>query len=375
MNQYKLKTHQTLAQLLVELENALRQENLWQDEQPSSQALQSTAPFAIDTLTFVQWLQFIFLEKMQHLVRFSLPLPNKMLVLPMANEYFKSLPVNSTKIEKTIGRIDDLIHDAHAKIADLVEDQDLKISASSPDLEILYQDQYLVAVNKPSGLLVHRSWLDTHATEFALQKVRNQIGQYVFPVHRLDRPTSGILLFALDKETAKQISEQFAEHKTTKRYLAVVRGYLEDGEIDYALREELDKIADKQAKQDKPAQSAQTSYRCLAKTQLPIAVRPYDSARYSLMELTPKTGRKHQLRRHMAHLRHPIIGDTSHGDGKHNAMLRENFASHRLLLHAAYLSLSHPHTGELLEINAPLDTEFKSLLASMQLDKLDEINH
>lgn len=247
-------------------------------------------------------------------------------------------------------------------------DQDLEITASSADLDILYQDEYLVAVNKPSGLLVHRSWLDSHATEFALQKVRNQIGQYVYPVHRLDRPTSGILLFALDKQSAKNISEQFTQHSTVKRYLAVVRGAMGDGELDYPLKEKLDKIADKQAQQDKPAQQAFTQYRCLAQTELPIAVRPYNSARYSLMELIPKTGRKHQLRRHMAHLRHPIVGDTSHGDGKHNAMFRDNFACQRLLLHAAYLSFNHPKTDQRVEINAPLDPFFQSLLSKIKLN-------
>ena len=252
--------------------------------------------------------------------------------------------------------------------AETFADQDLNVKATSSDLEILYQDEFIVAVNKPSGLLVHRSWLDCHATEFALQKVRNQIGQYVYPVHRLDRPTSGILLFALDKESAKNISEQFFKHTTDKRYLAVVRGYLEDGELDYALKEDLDKIADKQALQDKPAQEAFTQYRCLAKTELPIAVRPYAQSRYSLMELIPKTGRKHQLRRHMAHLRHPIVGDTSHGDGKHNAMFRDNFDCHRLLLHAAYLSFNHPKTGQLVEINAPLDDFFQSLLIDLNLE-------
>ena len=250
----------------------------------------------------------------------------------------------------------------------LLEDQDLQIEVSSPDLEILYQDEYLVAVNKPSGLLVHRSWLDTQATEFALQKVRNQIGQYVYPVHRLDRPTSGVLLFALDKECARNISEQFIEQTTEKRYLAVVRGYMQDGELDYPLKEKLDKIADKRAQPDKPPQEAFTQYRCLQQTELPIAVRPYDSSRYSLMELIPKTGRKHQLRRHMAHLRHPIVGDTSHGDGKHNAMFRDNFDSQRLLLHAAYLSFKHPKTGRLIEIQAPLDDCFNTLLRRLKLN-------
>lgn len=253
------------------------------------------------------------------------------------------------------------------EVEELLEDQDLQFEVSSPDLEILYQDQYLVAVNKPSGLLVHRSWLDTHATEFALQKVRNQIGQYVYPVHRLDRPTSGVLLFALDKESANHISEQFVKHTTKKRYLAVVRGHLGEGELDYPLKEKLDKIADKRAQQDKPAQQAFTQYRCLQQTELPIAVRPYNSSRYSLMELIPKTGRKHQLRRHMAHLRHPIVGDTSHGDGKHNAMFRDNFDSQRLLLHAAYLSFKHPKTGKLIEVNAPLDDSFNALLTRLQL--------
>jgi len=186
-------------------------------------------------------------------------------------------------------------------------------------------------------------------------------------VHRLDRPTSGILLFALDKETARNMMLQFSEHKVQKRYLAVVRGHLGDGELDYPLKEILDKIADKKAKQDKPAQQAFTEYRCLAQTTLAIPVRPYGSSRYSLMALTPKTGRKHQLRRHMAHLRHPIIGDTSHGDGKHNTMFRDNFANQRLLLHAAFLSFTHPESGELLEINAPLDETFTALLSALNL--------
>jgi len=256
-------------------------------------------------------------------------------------------------------------------------DQDLKIAVSSPDLQILYQDEFFVAVNKPSGLLVHRSWLDSHATEFALQKVRNQIGKYVFPVHRLDRPTSGVLLFALDKDSARSMMPQFAEHGVGKRYLAVVRGHLGDGELDYPLKEIIDKITDKKAQQDKPAQQAFTRYRCLAQTILPIAVRPYDSSRYSLMEMTPKTGRKHQLRRHMAHLRHPIVGDTSHGDGKHNNMFRDNFANRRLLLHAEFLSFKHPESGKLVEIHAPLDETFLSLLSSLNLDVSDrnaEIN-
>jgi tRNA pseudouridine65 synthase len=253
---------------------------------------------------------------------------------------------------------------------DLAE-QDLDITASSPELEILYQDEFLVAINKPSGLLVHRSWLDSNETEFALQKLRNQIGQYVYPVHRLDKPTSGVLLFALDKESAHKMMMKFSDHDMHKRYLAVVRGHLGEGELDYALKVVLDKISDKNVKQDKPAQSAVTKYRCLAQTTVPIAVRPYDSSRYSLMELTPKTGRKHQLRRHMKHLRHPIIGDTSHGDGHHNVMFRDNFSNNRLLLHAAYLSFKHPHTDLFIEINATIDETFTSILKAIKLELND----
>ncbi len=230
------------------------------------------------------------------------------------------------------------------------------------ELEILYQDQWLVVVNKPSGLLVHRSMIDRHETEFALQTVRDQIGQRVYPVHRLDKPTSGVLLFALDSDTARQLGVIFTQRETVKQYLAVVRGYSDpEGIIDYALKEQLDKIADAQAKKDKPAQSAVTHYRQLQTVELPLAVGRYATARYSLLELTPETGRKHQLRRHMKHIYHPIIGDTTHGDGKHNSLYREQFDCHRLLLHAQSLSLVHPHTQQPLQWVAGVDKIFSDI--------------
>jgi len=235
------------------------------------------------------------------------------------------------------------------------------------ELDIIYRDEYLIAINKPSGLLVHRSWLDSHATEFAVQRLRDQIGQHVYPAHRLDRPTSGVLLFLLDKSHATHLMEQFAQQKTEKRYLAVVRGHIGEGLLDYALKKKLDKIADKHASQDQDAQEAQTVYKGIAFCELPIAVRPYPQSRYSLVELSPKTGRRHQLRRHMKHLCHPIIGDTTHGDGKHNQMFRDNFDSDRLLLHSSYLVITHPVTGKKIEINAPLDETFKSLLLKLKL--------
>lgn len=178
-------------------------------------------------------------------------------------------------------------------------------------LEIVYQDEYLVAVNKPAGMLVHRSWLDKHETEFVMQTLRDQIGQHVFPLHRLDRPTSGVLVFALSSQIASDVMPMFANHEMEKTYHAIVRGWIEEADVlDYPLKEELDKIADKFAKQDKEAQSAVTAYRPLAKVELPISTGKFATTRYCLMEMQPKTGRKHQLRRHMAHLRHPIVGDS-----------------------------------------------------------------
>ena len=147
------------------------------------------------------------------------------------------------------------------------------------ELKIIYQDEHLVAIDKPSGLLVHRSLIDKRETRFALQLVRDQIGQYVFPVHRLDRPTSGVLLFALSSDIARIVGESFANHQVKKHYYAIVRGHVDDlGVIDYPLKEILDKKADKQANQDKEAQSAITGYRCVAKAELPYPVGRYQSS-------------------------------------------------------------------------------------------------
>ncbi|EOI3503583.1 tRNA pseudouridine(65) synthase TruC [Cronobacter dublinensis] len=231
-------------------------------------------------------------------------------------------------------------------------------------LEILWQDEWLVAVNKPSGWLVHRSWLDRDEKVVVMQTVRDQIGQHVFTAHRLDRPTSGVLLMGLSSEVGRLLSQQFEHHKIQKRYHAIVRGWLTDSAVlDYPLVEELDKIADKFARQDKEAQPAVTHYRGLAATTQPVAVGRYDSVRYSLVEMLPQTGRKHQLRRHMAHLRHPIIGDSKHGDLRQNRAAAEHFGCNRLMLHASELALTHPVTGEPLVIRAGLDDVWRQALA------------
>lgn len=236
-------------------------------------------------------------------------------------------------------------------------------------LSIIYQDEYLVAINKPSGLLVHRSMLDKHETQFAVQLLRDQIGQHVFPVHRLDRPTSGVLVFALSADIARKLGDQIASQLINKTYLAIVRGHIKDeGIIDYALKEKLDKIADKMAKKDKPPQEAITSFKRLDKFELPFAVSRYASARYSLVQLTPKTGRKHQLRRHLSHINHPIVGDTAHGDGKHNAFLRQQFSFNQLALTCKSMHLTHPVTEKPLVLKCEFDRNIVALLEKWQVN-------
>ena len=234
-------------------------------------------------------------------------------------------------------------------------------------LEILYQDEVLVAVNKPAGMLVHRSWLDRHETQFVMQTLRDQIGPRVYPIHRLDRPTSGVLLFALNSEIAHKLCQQFEQKQIEKQYLAVVRGYVTGhGEIDYPLKVQLDKIADKFSQPDKAPQSAVTFYEGLQTVEMPYGVGRYATSRYSLVRLIPQTGRKHQLRRHMKHIFHPILGDTQYGDLHQNRALMEHTGCARLLLHAEKLTFVHPLTQRPMTIQAGLDAQWQNLMQTFQ---------
>ncbi|GGM86425.1 tRNA pseudouridine(65) synthase TruC [Dyadobacter beijingensis] len=225
-------------------------------------------------------------------------------------------------------------------------------------LEILYQDEWLVAINKPNGLLVHRSPIASDADVFAVQLLRDQLGQRVYPVHRLDRKTSGVLLFALDENTNSAMQQQFMEGQVTKTYQAIVRGYAPDsGKIDYPLKRD-----------DGVTQDAVTFFETLLRTEVPFQVGKHPTSRYSLVQLNPETGRMHQLRKHMAHILHPIIGDRPHGCNKQNRYFKEHLNMMQMMLHALSLEFIHPIKKEPVQIQAPYQPEFRRMLDVLTLD-------
>lgn len=236
-------------------------------------------------------------------------------------------------------------------------------------LKILYQDEQIVAIHKPAGLLVHRSPIDKHETQFAVQMTRDLIGQPVFPVHRLDKATSGLLLFALDSNSARLLGEQFSQHTIVKSYLALCRGWTKPtGLVDHPLKYQKDKIADKYKQEQLQPQPAETAYKTLAHTTIEQRIGQYDQQRYSLVELTPKTGRKHQIRRHLNHISHPIIGDVKYGDRHHNHFFNDWLGQHRLYLAATSLQFRHPLSGQETTIQAPLEKSYLKAITALQLD-------
>lgn len=217
-------------------------------------------------------------------------------------------------------------------------------------LQVLRACERWVAIDKPAGLVVHRGE-HTRDEPAVLQLVRDQLGRYVHPVHRLDRATSGVLLLALDVAAARWLAAAFAEREVDKRYLAIVRGWIDEhGLVDYALTDEGAAIA----------VPAVTEFARLAAFELPVAIGPHPTARYSLVEAFPRTGRTHQLRKHFAHLRHPIVGDVNYGDGRHNRLFRERFGVHRLLLHAQRLAFTDLD-GSSVVVEAPVPDAFDCL--------------
>ncbi|QBM27003.1 pseudouridine synthase [Hydrogenophaga pseudoflava] len=223
-------------------------------------------------------------------------------------------------------------------------------------LRILHRDDHLIAIDKPPGLLVHRTGLDAGETRFAVQLLRDQIGQPVWPVHRLDKGTSGVLLFALDAATARQMGSAFESGQgMRKTYHAIVRGWPADaGLIDHPLR----RLPDDMRTEREEVQDAQTRFATLERCELPIPQGGFPTTRCALVELQPLTGRRHQLRRHMKHIAHPIIGDATHGKGPLNRAVAGYLGMQRLWLHASSLALNHPVSGEALSLEAPRDPDW-----------------
>ena len=219
-------------------------------------------------------------------------------------------------------------------------------------LEILYQDEYIIAINKPSGLLVHKSFYARDAKIFAIQELRNQIGgQHVYPIHRLDRKTSGVLLFALDKEALKIMNDRFATREVEKKYLAILRGWSPDElTIDYDLTND-----------DGIKQNAITYFHRLQKAEIELEFNNHPTSRYSLVEAIPETGRMHQLRKHFKHILHPILGSRPHGCNKQNKLWLENFELKGMMLHAHQLVFNHPITNERITLNATINEEFQKV--------------
>lgn len=230
-------------------------------------------------------------------------------------------------------------------------------------MQILLHDPDFIAVHKPAGLLAHPSPIDRHEKRHALGMARQLAGCHVYPAHRLDKPTSGVLLFALNPWAARELAGQFAGRQVEKTYLAVVRGIApESVVIDHPLADEPDRLAGQESPVSSPPRESITCCRRLAIIELPFAVGRYSSSRYSIVEARPITGRRRQIRRHLKHLLHPIIGDTTYGEGRHNRLFRDQFGVNRLLLAAMELSFAHPRSGEPITVTAPLDGEFASII-------------
>jgi tRNA pseudouridine65 synthase len=218
-------------------------------------------------------------------------------------------------------------------------------------LEIVYQDDHIIAINKPHGLLVHRSSIANDAKEFALQLLRDQVGRHVSPVHRLDRKTGGLLLFAFEKDVEIALHQQFQNGQVMKKYLAVLRGHSPDQQdIDYPL-----------AKENGTVQEAFTAFVTLKRAELNIPFGKHETSRYSLVEAAPTTGRMHQLRRHFAHIFYPIIGDRKHGCNKQNKFFKEQWDMTTMLLHASQLSFKHPVTADQVILKADIGQEFQRM--------------
>ncbi len=228
-------------------------------------------------------------------------------------------------------------------------------------LDVIHEDDQIVVINKPNNLAIHRSKLVRNTKEFAVDIIRKQTDRILNPVHRLDRKTSGIMVFSDCQDTLNALRVQFEDRLIQKTYLAIVRGYIDD-----------EGIVEKPLLNDKgQLQEAITNYECLEKTELNIPLGPHPTSRYSLVRLYPKTGRQHQLRKHLNHLRHPIIGDRPHGCNKQNRFFKQNWGIENMMLHAREISFEHPATKKKMTLRAPLSSSFMHCTETLNFTKTD----
>lgn len=223
---------------------------------------------------------------------------------------------------------------------------------------VLHDDARLLAVDKPPGLLVHPSALDAQETDTALARAEAQAGRRLWPAHRLDKGTSGVLVFARDADAARALGAAFESGAVVKRYLALVRGWPGDGGlVDHPLARDPER-----ASAGQPHREARTRWQTLARLEWPFAVDArHATARYALVQAFPEQGRRHQIRRHFKHIGHPLVGDSTHGKGAHNRAVAQWLGVSRLWLHAAELVLPHPDDGRLLVLQAPPGPEWLAL--------------
>lgn len=235
-------------------------------------------------------------------------------------------------------------------------------------LEILHIDDDLVVVNKPSGLLVHRTDLAKGEQDAVVQRLNAQLGRWVYPIHRLDRATSGVLVMALKDDVARHLGEQFMERSTDKNYLAIVRGHTShEGVIDYPLAKLNEEKGRARFKIEGTEKEAISHFKTLESFQIPVPVSRYEQMRLSLVSVKPEQGRTHQIRRHFKHIFHPLLGDTRYGCRHHNQAMRDHWSQDlRLMLHAEQLTFTHPINQQRIAVSAPIPDDMTRLLDSLR---------
>jgi tRNA pseudouridine65 synthase len=252
-------------------------------------------------------------------------------------------------------------------LENLEETDDFILESITKPLTILYRDEHFVAVFKPAGLTVHRGRMTLPTEPVLLQSLRDQLNQFVYPIHRLDRPTAGLVLFALNSQAAAKMVDLFTTRQVTKHYQALVRGFAPDSfVVNRPLQQKYGEERDPESTADNPLQDALTEFATLRRYSVPWAVGKYEHTRLSLLEIKPHTGRWHQIRRHLNHEAFPVLGDHRHGDHRYNQELFARTGVYRMLLSSMRLDFRHPYSGELLSIMVGRGSQFDVVLEFLE---------